>query len=247
MVPRPLRGKDEPVGKRHFFEGRPVDLKRGDKVSKGFSLIEILVVITIIGLLVTIVASRASNILDEARVTRCKNNLKEIASNMILLKNSLRERGRKPWPKARGIRFLLELTRHSEKQGGKHSYVSGKKTKIFICPGTDDINSTYEDSTPGSAYFDLENLDSTTISYAGRDQISYPLEKDPAGDDAIMAADDNEGRANHKFKTNYVTVDAVVDSVDIADFLDEFPELLYLPVGSDSPYEPFQKLSVYPD
>lgn len=209
----------------------------------GFSLIEILVVITIIGLLVTIVASRASNILDEARVTRCKNNLKEISSNMILLKNSRRERGKKAWPKATGIAFLLELTRHSDVQGGKHAFVAGKKTKIFICPGTDDINTDYEDSTPGSAYFDLENLDSTTISYAGRDQVHYPIEKDPAGDDAILAADDNEGRANHKFKTNYVTADAVVDSVDISDFLDEFPEMMYLPVGPDSPYEPFQRLS----
>ncbi|MHC4942955.1 MAG: type II secretion system protein [Planctomycetota bacterium] len=211
---------------------------------RGFSLVEILVVITIMALLVTIVASSASNILDEARVTNCKKNLTEIANNMMLLKKSRRERGKKAWPKARGIRFLLELTRHSELQGGKHSLVSGKKTKIFICPGTDDISTTYEDSTPGSAYFDLDNLDSMTISYAGRNQIDFPLEKDPAGDDAILAADDNEGRANHKFKTNYVTADSVVDNVDISDFLDEFPELEYLPVGPDSPYEPFQKLSV---
>lgn len=217
---------------------------RQGRTVAGFSLVEILVVITIMALLVTIVASSASNILDEARVTSCKKNLNEIASNMILLKNANRERNKKGWPNKNGISFLLELTRHSEKQGGKHSLVSGKKTSIFICPGTDDINSTYEDDTPGSAYFELDSLDSYTISYAGRRQIDFPIEKDPAGDDAILAADDNEGRANHKFKTNYVTVDAVVDNVDIGDFLDDYPELLFLPVGADSPYEPFQKLSV---
>lgn len=219
-------------------------LNHGSPGTRGFSLVEILVVITIMALLVAIVASSATNILDNSRSTTCKQNLKDIAQNMILLKNTRKQRGKKAWPKEKGIRFILELTRHSEKQEGKHAMVAGRKTKIFICPGTDDVNITEEDPTPGSAYFDLENLDSFSISYAGRNQVDFPIEKDKMHDDALLAADDNEGRANHKTDTNFVTVDAVVDSVGIQDYLDENPELEWLPVGPDSPYEPFQKLLV---
>ena len=97
------------------------------------------------------------------------------------------------------------------------------------------------------SYRDKKILDSYTISYAGRNQVDFPLDKDTAKEDAIIAADDNEDRANHKFLTNYVTVGLAVDSVDFTDFLDDFPEieeLGYLPVGPDSPYEPFRKLQV---
>ncbi len=212
----------------------------GTASRKGFSLVEILVVITIMALLVTLVAGFATNLLDSARVTACQSNLKEIAEHMILQKNDRRKRNKKGWPQYKGIRFLLELTKGGK--DGKFAYISGQKTKIFICPGTDDVNVTPENDTQGSAYFDLDNLFSDTISYAGRNQVDFPVERDTKRDDAVIAADDNEGRANHKFHTNYVTVGPAVDSVDIRDFVDDYPELEYLPVGPDSPVEDFQKL-----
>jgi prepilin-type N-terminal cleavage/methylation domain-containing protein len=213
---------------------------------KGFSLVEILVVITIMALLVTLVATSASNILDKSRVTACQKNLKDIAQNMILMKNDRRQRGKKGWPKYKGIRFLLELTTGSA-NNPRLAYISGQKSKIFICPGTDDINTAEENDTPGSAYFDLEDIDTYTISYAGRNQVDFPIDRDRLGDDAVLAADDNEGRANHKFTTNYVTVGPAVDAIDIRDYIDDFPELGelgYFPVGPDSPSEMLQKLLV---
>ena len=224
------------------WEGR----RASRRLKRGFSLVEILVVITIMALLVGLVATFATSMLDNARVTTCQKNLKEIAQHMILMKNDRRKRNKKGFPPYKGIRFLLELTRGSDR-GGKFSYLSGNATKVFICPGTDDVNTTPEDDTVGSAYFDLDNLDSLSISYAGRDQVKYPIEKDKRRDDAVLAADDNEGRANHKFHTNYVTIGPAVLSVDIRDFTDDYPELEelgYLPVGPDSPEEEFQKLLV---
>jgi type II secretory pathway pseudopilin PulG len=209
-------------------------------------LVEILVVITIMALLVTLVATFATNLLDDAEVTACQSNLKEIAQNMILMKNDRRQRGKKGWPNYKGIRFLLELTKGSS-VSKKLAYISGQKAKIFICPGTNDVNITELDDTPGAAYYDLDNVDSYTISYAGRNQVDYPIDKDKLGDDAVLAADDNEGQANHKFNTNYVTVGPAVVTLDIRDFLDDFPELAeleYLPVGPDSPSDKLQKLLV---
>jgi len=215
------------------------------KAARGFSLVEILVVITIMALLVALVATSATTIMENSKVTACSKNLKEIGTLMVLMKNERRSSNKRGWPKKKGIQFLLELTRGGKT--GKFAYASGNATKIFICPNTDDINRTDEDDTPGSAYFDIDNVDTMSISYAGRNQVDFPIEKDPKREDAIIASDDNEGRPNHKIFTNYVTIGPVVDKVDIRDFLEDFPELEelgYLPIGPDSPYDDFRKLMV---
>jgi prepilin-type N-terminal cleavage/methylation domain-containing protein len=168
--------------------GGSMPFRDSGRGTRGFSLVEILVVITIMALLVGLVASSASSILENANVTACQSNLKDIAQNMIIMKGDRRKKGKSGFPKAKGIRFLLELTK-----GGKFAYITGKKTKVFICPGTDDTNFMEGDDRPGSAYLDMDKLDSISISYAGRNQIDFPLERDRNGEDAVLAADDNEG------------------------------------------------------
>ncbi len=197
----------------------------------GFSLVEILVVITIMALLVGLVATNAFNFLDRGEVTTCKAQLKGIAENLELYKQRKHR-----WPQEKGIGFLLVLTR-----GGKHAMVKGHDAKCFLCPGTDDDNRAPGSNEWGSAYEDFDNLDSMTISYAGRDAINFKIRDD----EDILAADDNEGRKNHKFDTNYVTRNYSVDSVDIDSYLDEIGEDFdYLIVGPESPHEPFTKLLV---
>jgi len=198
--------------------------------NEGFSLVEILVVITIMALLVGLVSNAAINFLDKGEVTVCKANLKQIAENMELYRQ---RRGK--WPHEKGIAFLLTLTR-----GGKHAMVQGRDCKMFLCPGTDDDNRAPGSKEWGSAYADFDNLDSTTISYAGRDAVDFKIRFDPD----VLAADDNEGRKNHRYVTNYVTKNYSVDSVDILDYTDENPDMEWLPVGPDSPYEPFRSLLV---
>ncbi len=202
-------------------------VRRTDAGRSGFSLVEILVVITIMALLVGLVSNAAINFLDRGEVTTCMANLKQIAQDLELYKQ---RRGK--WPQEKGVQFLLVLTK-----GGKHAMVSGRDSKMFLCPGTDDDNRAAGGDW-GSAYDDFDNIDSTTISYAGRNAIDYRVKYDTD----ILAADDNEDRKNHRYATNYVTKNYAVESLDILDFVEDDPDLEWLPVGPDSPYEPFHCL-----
>ena len=196
----------------------------------GFSLVEILVVITIMALLVGLVSNAAINFLDKGKVTTCKANLKQISENLELYRQRV-----KKWPKLSGIQFLLVLTK-----GGKHAQVRGSDCKMFLCPGTDDDNRAPGSRDWGSAYEDFDNLDSMTISYAGRNAIDFKIRSD----EDVLAADDNEDRKNHRYETNFVTKNYTVESVDILEFVDEFPEMEWLIVGPDSPFERYQCLQI---
>ncbi len=206
--------------------------------SAGFTLVEILVVITIIAMLISLAVPYLISAQDSAKSTVCRNQLSSIAKSLSIWKND-RNKGR--WPKESGIRFLLVLARDG--------MVEEKDMKVFLCPGEgiqQDDNITETDKTPGSAYKDWDAITSQMISYAGRDTKNFPILSTKEGAE-VIAADDNEGRANHKHATNFVYADASTDSFDIKDASDfglDFKDIGYTPVGPDSPLEKFQKLRV---
>lgn len=201
----------------------------------GFSLIEILVVITIIAALVGLATPIIQNALDKARSVTCAAHLKDIGQNLFLWKQRHKDR----WPREAGIRFLLVLHRDGQ--------ITGKDTSVFLCPGTEDINWTTEDGTEGSTYQDWDELDPMTISYAGRDGNNHQINKNKENEE-VVAADDNDGRGNHRFATNFLYADGTVGTYDIdADVIERGLDtggLDYLVVGPDSPVEMFQKLQL---
>ncbi|MBI4878255.1 MAG: type II secretion system protein [Planctomycetes bacterium] len=204
--------------------------------SAGFTLIEILVVVTIIGALLALAVPIIQTGLDKAHVTACASNLSQIGKNMMLWVQ--RNRGER-WPQESGIRFLLLLHRDG--------MITGKNSTVFLCPGQDDRNWTDEDPDEGSAYADWDDLDPVTISYAGRDAKNFPINKNKM-DDEVIAADDNDGRGNHRFSTNYLYADGTVRTFDAKIEVRErdidLGDLDYLVVGPDSPFEPLKKLLI---
>lgn len=211
-------------------------VSHGPSGRAGFTLVEILVVITIIAALIGLAVPVYQNAQDKANATVCKTNLAQIAKTMQMYKD--RNKGR--WPRESGIRFLLLLHRDG--------MIEGKDSKVFLCPGTDDINWTPDDPTPGSAYEDWDDLDPMTISYAGRDAANYPIDKNRENKE-VIAADDNDGRSNHRYATNYVYADGSVQAfdidVDVRERGIELPDgVEWIPVGPDSPFEELQKLLV---
>ena len=201
----------------------------------GFSLIEILVVLTLIGLLMTFGFNAMQGAMEAGRVTKCGKNLSEMGQSLMLY----RERNKNRWPSEGGIRFLLTLHKHKE--------VTGRNAEIFLCPGTNDVNDDGPSGEIGSAYDDWESISSASISYAGRDVEAYPI-RGSNEENEVMAADDNEFGPNHKTVTNILYGNGAVVSFDLPiegeQILVEYPEYedLGLPVGPESPYAPLQVL-----
>lgn len=86
---------------------------------RGFTLIEILVVITIIATLAGMVAALAPKLINEGKKTDCQNNLKQIGE-LLLARNA--SRSIKPYA---GAAFLLQVK----------DDVKNNQLKVFICPG----------------------------------------------------------------------------------------------------------------
>lgn len=204
----------------------------------GFSLVEILVVITIIGLLLTLGFGAVRSSMESSKVLACQKHLADLGQQMLIYKDQ-RNKGR--WPKASGMRFLLTL--HRDRQ------VQGRASDIFLCPGVPDYsNDGGVSGEPGSSYDDWDNIDSMSIAYAGRDVENHPIRN---LDDEVIASDDNEFGPNHKTMTNmlYSDGDTVSWDIDIdgAEIMAAYPDLQeqgLLPVGPDSPYEPLRTLRV---
>jgi len=222
---------------RAVFASTPVSRTRGES---GFSLVEILVVITIIGLLMTFGFSAMQGAREASKVTKCKKNLSEIGQALLIYKDQ-RNKGR--WPREVGIRFLLTLHRHDQ--------ITGRSSELFLCPGTQDLNDLGPGTDMGSAYDDWEAITSDTISYAGRDAVAFPIR---GANDAeqVLAADDNEFGSNHLNGLNVLYGDGGVQMIDVkieyADVLADYPEFddpsVGIPVGTDSPIELLQVLRV---
>jgi len=204
----------------------------------GFSLVEFLVVITLIGLLMTYGFSTMQAARELSGESKCQDNLQQIGSSMLLFKDM---RNKNRWPRESGMRFLLKLHQVGE--------VTGRASDIFICPGTQDFNDGGPSGDPGSSYEDWDALNSADISYAGRDVDAFPLR---GGKDAdfVIAADDNEFGNNHSKVINVLYGDGSVQPwnlfMDGSEILSAYPEMKEggIPVGPESPVELFQVLRV---
>jgi len=134
---------------------------------RGFTLVEILVVITIIAALISIVAAVIPKAAAANRKVQCANNLKNIGG-------MLQERAITKGMGTRGGSAMLLQT-----------YTLGLirkgDEKVFLCPGDIIIRGqNLDDQEFRKRYesIDLAKIDPLLISYAGRNRKTHPLRPD---------------------------------------------------------------------
>lgn len=210
-------------------------------VRAGFTLVELLAVILIIGILATFLVPKIPEVIDSANVTACKANMKEIGNGLLIHRNKYNNR----IPKASGAKFLASLISREIWDATETS------TKRLTCPGVNlEFLTPSRDGIPMEDWYtELERVGSDWTSYAGRDMGRFPLRSldgKNVGKEALVA-DDNDGGGNHRTATVVLYGDNAVRSIDIIEEReagDATAEDEWVIVGPESWREDLRKLSL---
>lgn len=159
-----------------------------DGKQKGFTLIEILVVVTIIGVLAGLVVVLIPKGQFEAQKTDCLNNCKNLAGMLEAAAAG------KQYPRYSGPNLLLYFVVRGEMEGEDN-------LGLLFCPG--DANESLEQAGGVEAYADIDlkkrgEYDALT-SYAGRDQQNAACAaKTGSSKTMVLLCDDSEDHHGDK-------------------------------------------------
>lgn len=158
---------------------------------KGFTLIEILVVVTIIGVLAGLVVVLIPRGQREQVKIQCTSNVRGITNLLTVAKGGA-------LPSHGGADLILYLVLKSEISANDEDAL-----KTLFCPG-DEID-TYEKSGGKETYAKLDlsrpGMWGHLTSYAGRDQLRTGCAAKLGSDAVVLVCDDSD---DHHFKRGYV-------------------------------------------
>lgn len=203
----------------------------------GFTLIELLAVILIIGILMTFLLPKIPEAIDNAKVTACKANMKEIYGALMIYNSKYQD-----LPKQSGVRFFASLITDGAWENSKSS------VERLSCPGVQrSALAIGEIDDPTEWYKDLDSLDGSYSAYAGRNMKEHPLRKFPGSGKEALIADDNDPEMNHRTTTVVLFADGSIGTFELKNLHENgtlAPEEEVLTVGPDSPVEELRKLSL---
>jgi prepilin-type N-terminal cleavage/methylation domain-containing protein len=160
----------------------------GRRDERGFTLVEILVVITIIAALISIVAAVIPQAQQANRKLQCANNLKNIGGMLMERTSSNKGLGTRG-----GAAMLLNMY--------KLNLIRKGDERVFLCPGDVIIRGQNIDDPEFKKRYDtidLDHVDPLTCSYAGRNRKLYRI--DPGSKEKQAYACDcqgDDGRSSH--------------------------------------------------
>lgn len=204
----------------------------------GFTLIELMAVVVIIGILMIFLLPKIPAAFDATKVTACKNNLKNIYSGLTTYYSKYNK-----LPKGSGIRFFAALITDEVWEN------SATNAKTLTCPGVEDSALAIRDLEPAEWYADEAILDGTYSAYAGRNVKEHGLRRWPPENASkeCLVADDNDGGENHDTATVALFADGSVFPFEIVEERKKGrvgAEETTIVVGPESPIDELRKLSL---
>lgn len=203
-------------------------------VRLGFTLIEVLVSILIIGILMTFLLPKIPEAIEQAKITASRKNLSKIYEGFTTYQAKFDR-----LPNESGVKFFGVLISKGVWENTPQS------ARVLTCPGVDIGALTIGDLEPEEWFSDLELVDGTYSAYAGRNCDEFPLRK-LSGKDAWIATD-NDPVMNFSTTTLVLYGDGAVETIEIAELKDLGllgDDEEYFAVGPDSPDKALQKLSL---
>lgn len=199
----------------------------------GFTLIEILAVILIIGVLVATLVPMVTDAIETAKVTGCSGNLGEIHKALLLYEIKYKE-----LPSESGVRFFAQMY---SRKAIENTQTNAER---LTCPAVDQGFLEIGQRPWQEWWSELDRIDGTWSAYAGRDTRNHPIKR-LSGSEPLVA-DDNDGSTNHATATNVLYGDGTVRSLELEVLREEGvlgPDET-LVVGPDSQVEDLTKLSL---
>ncbi len=205
--------------------------------SRGFTLIEILAVIAIIGVLAAFLIPQIPAYIDRGKVTACEANMRGIYGNLM---NYHQRFGN--LPQESGAKFIAAIISRKVMEG------TAANSKRLTCPAVETSALTsLADRAPGEWYTDLDLVDGQSTAYAGRDMEHFPLRKFPGSGKEVLVCDDNDPEMNHSNETVVLYADGSTGRYDLVTLEEQGvleKDAPVLPVGPASPVEELRKVTL---